>query len=495
VSRVTRIWLVAWLGLAACADAPDERAEDSPASIPEAPPELDPTLSAVDLGVHAVGSALEIEVPEGALGATLLGRAHGDFGFVSLVRNGDALVEDFGFDGVRRFLSLRPRVGEREVSMLAMALPQSDAALPLRPGSYELTLAAAGDAPAEEVSLTLWLRDRGAGGVFDVRIFAADGVAEPSYFEAMAERALQGFAGMAVGTVSVHPLPAEALVIDDDAELIDLLQATAGRDGAPAVNVIAVSDMSGMLGSPVGRAAGIPAIGVEHGTELSGLALEISGELWLDAQVLRHEVGHLAGLFHTSDAYGFDPLSDTPTCEDVDGDGCLDEHNAMFPRPSPVRSGLSETQQRIVLGSTLYRVVGGPAVAPPRVTPNDDARMTTSLGHLAPIAEMCALDASRVTADAHTLLAFGLEPSRAPVWARKRALLLAGMRGGAPLQGVLETVARDPDVSEPLRIGALRGLAAASPAAGRSAALTLGNIDGPLGAVARGLTQRLLGGR
>jgi hypothetical protein len=85
--------------------------------------------------------------------------------------------------------------------------------------------------------------------------------------------------------------------------------------------------------------------------------VEVSGDAEVDAARVRHETGHLAGLFHTSDEYGFDPLGDTAECTHPDDELCPDADNVMFPRATAhaPRTELSAAQARVVLGSTLYR--------------------------------------------------------------------------------------------------------------------------------------------
>jgi hypothetical protein len=109
-------------------------------------------------------------------------------------------------------------------------------------------------------------------------------------------------------------------------ELEELLALSAGAPG-PSVDVFLVRE----LDTALGVAGGIPAPPM-HGSPNSGLAiaadfLEPGGDLSL-GRTMAHELGHVLGLFHTSEIDGIvlDPFPDTPECRlerDLDGDGFL----------------------------------------------------------------------------------------------------------------------------------------------------------------------------
>jgi len=90
----------------------------------------------------------------------------------------------------------------------------------------------------------------------------------------------------------------------------------------------------------LGISLGIPGAAGMHGSSLSGVAMtgeylgNSDGGNQLSANILAHELGHFLGLYHTSEQDGdnFDPLDDTPECEDMSSmTGCEDWGNLMFP--------------------------------------------------------------------------------------------------------------------------------------------------------------------
>jgi hypothetical protein len=346
--------------LCACSDETVDPVEPPPV-------EPDATLEFVDLGTHALDTAVSIDVPADVLGATIVARGEGEFGFFDLVSSDFwYVIEEFGFDGVARFTSKRPLQSPAETT-LAAALPQSDIGLLGIADDWILSvLPLPGEAAPTEVALSMWLRHEPppqSTMQIDVNWFMAEGVASEQHVASVIDTALAGFAGMSVGVVERHALSADAALIDNEEQYAALVAQTSAARRAPALNVIAVADASGLFGSPVGRAGGVPGLCAEHGSELSAVVVELSDDVDADGETLRHETGHMAGLFHTSDATGFDPLADTASCADfaTDPASCPDAGNLMFPvATGTARSALSATQERIILGSTLYRVTPTP---------------------------------------------------------------------------------------------------------------------------------------
>ncbi len=154
-------------------------------------------------------------------------------------------------------------------------------------------------------------------------------------------------------------------------ELPELWKLSAGAADV-ALDVFFVADIApGSAGGDVGGiSGGTPGPLGMHGTPGSGIA--ISTDMMLDAgdpkslgRTLAHEIGHMLGLFHTSEITGvvFDPLPDTPVCgpdQDSNADGQLsaDEcigfgaDNLMFPTEQMNATKLTE-QQREILRSAI----------------------------------------------------------------------------------------------------------------------------------------------
>lgn len=207
---------------------------------------------------------------------------------------------------------------------------------PTSPAGWTVLLASAEGSSASEQ----WLLHRAAAGAtFDVDAYLAGG----GYWESMdgalpadlaaafdGVRALLEGTGLALGEVRVHDLRGylrerfsvvESVGSNDFAELFRL-SAGATR---PSVHVFFVRYISGALGvaSAIPGAQGMP------GTGGSGVvvAVDATPDELLPVVVL-HEIGHFAGLFHTTELDGslLEPLTDTAVCtadRDTDRDGLL----------------------------------------------------------------------------------------------------------------------------------------------------------------------------
>jgi hypothetical protein len=112
-------------------------------------------------------------------------------------------------------------------------------------------------------------------------------------------------------------------------DLPELFKLSAGAGNA-ALNLFLVRELQGLNGSTIAISGGIPGPQTMHGTGASGIAISADSLDQPDAlgRVIAHEIGHMLGLFHTSESNGMviDPLPDTPECRldhDTDGDGKL----------------------------------------------------------------------------------------------------------------------------------------------------------------------------
>jgi hypothetical protein len=174
---------------------------------------------------------------------------------------------------------------------------------------------------------------------------AADALASEAFQRyAGSLQALFGQAGICLGTVTVHDLPAWAvdrwgrIDADDGTPCGDLSQLFTTSPVANAVHVFLVDDLYSETAPPdstvVGIDGSIPGPSGVSGTIVSGAAVELGSNLeTIDgclaafdpescdpdfvAYVTAHEAGHWLGLWHVTEAYAtlWDPLDDTATCD------------------------------------------------------------------------------------------------------------------------------------------------------------------------------------
>jgi hypothetical protein len=152
----------------------------------------------------------------------------------------------------------------------------------------------------------------------------------------------------------------------DDLDELFRLSSGAGND---YFNIFLVRHIGG--GGILGIAGGIPGPQIIQGTAHSGVAVNMLGGfssltpdfLRTQGDTMAHELGHLLGLFHTteSDGQSFDPIADTPECPaskyDKDGDGkvsanecaTVDGGNLMFwSSASFPQETLTATQRKVI---------------------------------------------------------------------------------------------------------------------------------------------------
>jgi hypothetical protein len=172
--------------------------------------------------------------------------------------------------------------------------------------------------------------------------------------------ALQRHFGIARGVLARHRAPAEAANVMSLTRLRELFGAELDARSR-GLHVLLTRELriggtetwaaaSGRPG-PLGRSGLAIDIDYGFGPEADGLALA-------------HELGHLAGLAHTTErgAFAADPLDDTPRCS---GDAlvwtdCPDATNLMFPDfYAAVQAGeelhVTREQRAIVRGAALLR--------------------------------------------------------------------------------------------------------------------------------------------
>ncbi|WP_438030803.1 hypothetical protein [Sorangium sp. So ce233] len=491
-----------------------------------------PPLVEEDLGEIALGVPVPVDIPPGTLGFTAIAQlmtSPPSFDPIGIAEisgpDGRTFMADYTIPGTLASF-YNQGIGTAAVPQTGAA-----AAVPLVPGTYWITI---GDGsfglPAAPARLSVWRRQtldgRFHGGKLDINAFIAGEAISEEYVQSALRRAYQGFVGLDVGSVTVHRLGPEWGFVDEDL-LPSLFEQTAGARGRPALNVIVVSQFGGRLENAAGATPSAPSVAVEHGTHLSGIVVTLFEDPQVDTGILRHELGHFTGLFHTTEiepAFA-DPLDDTARCDDALEllELCPDYDNIMFPTGGDFSGKMTPQQTTIVQASAVYRGIvenGGGAADPlpagrgpspagrapdpagrgqaghdAALAPGDGAwaaalpsRAATLLaghfcGHSAAAgADYFALLRATGGADADRLLAVGRDPG-APVQARARALAAAG-RAVAPAAAApstvsarvladLEALAVDPRLPRHARLGAIQGVAAASPSAARALAARL----------------------
>jgi hypothetical protein len=196
-----------------------------------------------------------------------------------------------------------------------------------------------------------------------------------AFFDALLE-----LHGIDRGTTTFIGIGAEHRVIDDYAGLEAALAESQAPESGTALHVVLANGIS-VFGQEVwGISAGIPGGAVETGHAASGIALNVSAGFPAhgDGWTLVHEMGHFAGLFHTSQPDGLggvmsDPLDDTPSCTTF-SPSCPDGKNIMFAAFWGASGGIgivsSAEQRTIVRGSPLYRTYpNGPLAGGRRAPP------------------------------------------------------------------------------------------------------------------------------
>lgn len=258
--------------------------------------------------------------------------------------------------------------------------PQSDSsdALPVQEGNWRITLGD-DDFSLMSADTTIWTRrtldGQFHGGVVDVNVFLLQGAATQNYVNAVLSKMFP-YAGLDLGNVKFYPLDAKYAAVNSSQDLNQLLASSAGVGTVPALNLFVIGSFGAMFGDAIGVAGGIPGSPMKHGTGMSGIAYLPSNNSGYDASVLRHETGHLAGLFHTTE-YSIketDPLSDTVECAfstmQNNPQKCPDVDNAMFPIAFGALA-FTPAQETVIHGSMLYRGIlqAGAMPLPPKPVP------------------------------------------------------------------------------------------------------------------------------
>jgi hypothetical protein len=228
------------------------------------------------------------------------------------------------------------------------------------------------NAPGAKINLNVWI----------VAIPDYQGDGDPNLAIVLEEfRRVMSSAGFATGAVNIIRLEGEQAnrltYLDstsdtnkndqaDDLDELFRLSAGAGND---YLNIFFVRHIGG--GGVLGIAGGIPGPQIIQGTAHSGVAINMLGGfslltrdfLRMQGATMAHELGHVLGLFHTTESEGrnFDPIADTPQCPaseyDKNGDGlvsaeecaAVDGANLMFWASSSFpQETLTTTQRKTV---------------------------------------------------------------------------------------------------------------------------------------------------
>lgn len=411
---------------------------------------LSTAFEEVALGTKNINEPFTFDVPPNTLGFTVVVKSSVPKGMIGVKQ-----LQSPAMETVVNNHKVKPGGWELVwYGLSAAGVPQSDAmsAMPVvLPGPWTATL---GDpfTGVKSGSVSVWLRTSSDGefhgGSVDVNVFRTSNAASVAYLDNVLAKAFNSWAGMKLGNVAHYALD-NAYANVDEQNFLAVVEESGASKNIPALNVFVIEAFVGNLKDALGIAAGIPGVGIAPGSTASGVVIMPTSDPELDAEVLKHESGHLSGLFHTTEINGSatDPLGDTVSCASVQqqGLGCPDSVNIMFPFANATATELSPMQLKVIRGATLYRgafdsVGMGNIESPPKaVTPAPSAFSTISLAtgawrrHVPPsVAELLAShwchDGAHVDhpavvsgfASKAEFEALAHDPA-APVWLRERA--------------------------------------------------------------------------
>lgn len=318
------------------------------------------TLAEVDLGPTSLNVFHAFDVPEHALGITAIVKAPNISDVIGISRirtpSNEYVTFDFSVMGKMNFAFANQ--GWVGAATVQSDLPQ---AWPVQAGSWRILLGTDGAVDTADVSI--WIRKtvdgKFHGGVIDVNVFAAS---QTGYLDMVVGNLFKDYAGLSLGNVTYLPLDSAFSIVNTHDQYRALLASSVGTKGTPALNIFVINKFGAEFGQAIGVAGGIPGSPTVHGTTMSGVAYLPSGDPNYDVTVLRHEIGHLAGLFHTTEfaSEDTDPISDTVECPvatiQSNPDKCPDITNTMFPIAAN-GTIFTAAQERVIQGSALYRGV------------------------------------------------------------------------------------------------------------------------------------------
>jgi hypothetical protein len=360
------------------------------------PPSLPDSAKTIDLGPRRNNDVITLSIPSSTLGFELVLQAPDEFTTVSLARlvspSGQVVFED----GKPKGTDVPTGAG---LGWATGAVPQADVyrKSPVEAGGWTVTLSSDDDSRPIHLWLTLQQTSDGFfhGGELDLHVYIPPGLhlsdPDPDHEVTLSKAAtdaalqarldaffalLQNLAGIGRGKVRYHALGAQYREIDLDTELASAFESTKLVPDGQALHVLFTND----LGDALGIAGAIPGSATKNGTSISAIAVRQydGSSAALDGYTMLHEMGHFAGLSHTTefvwddDAGYYDPLLDTPACDggvtDTNVLKCPDYSNVMFPTGEQEDGLLTLAQVRVIRGSPIYRAkANGPIIAPPRL--------------------------------------------------------------------------------------------------------------------------------
>lgn len=363
-------------------------------------------LTRVNHGTVLVSDTFSLQVPSGTLGITWLAHDATNLliGFYKIAPpTGSSAAFKFSLPGRNDGAFIGPTW-----AVAAAPLTNSADAMPVQVGTWEITMGGESDASGKPIVVESWVRrtvdGEFHGGEMDLNVFISEGVTTTDYVSGLLGQMFP-YAGIELGDVALYQAPSGAAVVTDY-DHKDAILASLSPSLGPAVNVVIVDDFANdVWGIAIGASGGIPGSAVRHGTLASGILMQVSGDAAYDARVLSHEMGHLAGLFHTTELTGgnTDYLTDTPICptDTIASDmwSCPDKANMMFPTASASPKAFSAAQERVIWGSGLYRgrTDEGEPIAAAEVIPKIGDGPVATRAALVPLSSSAAARATPVT--------------------------------------------------------------------------------------------------